>query len=125
VLHRRRRDLVGEPEPLPSTAADEERESGEREAAEEREAEAEGTFDWHVVVEARSRDAARDLARRLEQERHAVKRRWRYLTIGAVTEERAGELATHLRDELGDDAEVWVQAGLDDVAQGLFQFVGF
>lgn len=112
-------------EPLPSTAADEEREYGEREAAEEREAEAEGTFDWHVVVEARSRDAARDLARRLEKEGHPVKRRWRYVTIGAVTEERAGELATHLRDELGDDAEVWVQAGLDDVAQGLFQFVGF
>jgi hypothetical protein len=90
-----------------------------------REAVAEGTFDWHVVAEARSRDTARDLAHRLDEEGHPVKRRWRYVTVGVVTEERAGELATRLRGELGDDAEVWVQAGLDDVAQGLFQFLGF
>jgi len=112
-------------EPLPSTAAGEEREYEEREDTEEREAEAEGTFDWHVVAEARSRDTARDLAHRLDEEGHPVKRRWRYVTVGVVTEERAGELATRLRGELGDDAEVWVQAGLDDVAQGLFQFLGF
>jgi hypothetical protein len=112
-------------EPLPSTAADEEREYEARQAAEEREAEDEGTFDWQVVAEAGSRDTARKLERQLAGEGHAVKRRWRYVTVGAVTEERAEELAGRLKGELGDDAEVWVQAGLDDVAQGPFQFVGF
>ena len=39
--------------PLPSTSAEEEREYDEREAAEAREAEVEGAYDWRVVVELR------------------------------------------------------------------------
>ena len=111
--------------PLPSTSAEEEREYDEREAAETREAEVEGAYDWHVVVELRTRDAAGDLARDLSQEGLSTKRRWRYVTIGAVTEERAAELAERLRGELGESADVWVDADLGDVAFGPFQFIGF
>jgi hypothetical protein len=111
--------------PLPATLADEEREYDEREAAETREARAEGEFDWHVVAELRTRDGARDLERRLLQEGLSAKRRWRYVTVGAVTEERAEELAERLRSELGESADVRVHADLGDVAFGPFQFIGF
>jgi len=110
---------------LPETREEERREYAEREAAETSEAEAEGVYDWRVTAELSTRDAARDLADRLSQEGLPAKRRWRYVTVGAVTEERAEELADRLRAELGDTADVWVQAGLDDVVAGPFQFVGF
>ena len=111
--------------PLPRTSAEEEREYDEREAAEEREAEVEGAYDWRVVAELPSRDAAGELARDLTQEGQSAKRRWRYVTIPAVTEERASELAERLRGELGESADVWVEADLGDVAFGPFQFIGF
>jgi hypothetical protein len=111
--------------PLPRTSAEEEREYDEREAAETREAEVEGAYEWHVVVELRTRESAGDIARRLSQEGLSAKRRWRYVTIGAVTEERASQLAERLRGELGESAAVWVDADLGDVAFGPFQFIGF
>jgi hypothetical protein len=111
--------------PLPQTAADEEREYEEREAAETQEAREEGEFDWHVVAKLRDRDGARELSRALKEEGLPVERRWRYVTIGAVTEERAEELAERLGGELGDSADVWVEAHLDDDAFRPFQFIGF
>ena len=112
--------------PLPSTPAEEEHEYEEREAAEIREARTEGAFDWHVVAELSTRDGARELARRLSQEGGvSAKRRWRYVTVGAVTEERAEELAERLRGELGESAEVRVDADLGDVVARPFQFIGF
>jgi hypothetical protein len=112
-------------QPLPTTPADEEREYAEREAAEEQEARAEGEFDWRVVAVLPSRDAAGDLARRLLDEGLPAKRRWHYVMVGVVTEERADELAERLRDELGDSVDVWVQADIGDVVAGPFQFIGF
>jgi hypothetical protein len=111
--------------PLPQTAADEERESDELEAAEHREAAEEGAYDWHVVAELDGRDAAGTLLRNLRDEGLPVSRRWRYVTVGEVTEERAEELAERLRGELGDSAEVWVEAHLDEDAFRPFQFIGF
>jgi len=111
--------------PLPATSEDVERESQEHEAAEQREVIEDGEFDWHVVAETETRESARDLARKLERERLQVSRRWRYVTIGAVTEERAEELAQRLRGELGDAAAVWVEAHLDADAFRPFQFIGF
>ena len=111
--------------PLPSTAADEQREYAERETAETQEARAEGEFDWRVVAELESRDAAGDLAHRLSDEGLSTKRRWRYVLVGVVTEERAEELADRLRGELGESADVWIQADIGDVVAGPFQFIGF
>jgi hypothetical protein len=111
--------------PLPSTPADEQHEYEEREAAETQEARAEGEFDWRVVAELPTRDDAGDLARRLSDEGLPVKRRWRYVMVGVVTEERAEELAEHLRSELGESVDVWVQADIGDVVAGPFQFIGF
>lgn len=111
--------------PLPGTADEEEREYEEREAAEGREATEQGEFDWRVVAELGSRERAGELARKLSGEGLPVSRRWRYVTIGAVTEERAEELAERLRAQLGESADVWVEAHLDDDAFRPFQFVGF
>ena len=111
--------------PLPDSAEEEKLEYEEREAAERREAAEEGEFDWHVVAELSSRESARDLQRKLSDEGLPTTRRWRYVTVGAVTEERAEELAERLRTELGDSAEVWVEAHLDDDAFRPFQFIGF
>jgi len=45
--------------------------------------------------------------------------------VGVVTEERAQELADRLRGELGESADVWIQADIGDVVAGPFQFIGF
>jgi hypothetical protein len=111
--------------PLPDTAEEEELEYEEREAAERREAAEEGEFDWHVVADLSSRESARDLQRKLSDEGLPATRRWRYVTVGAVTEERAEELADRLRAELGDPGDVWIEAHLDDDAFRPFQFIGF
>jgi len=111
--------------PLPATSDEVERESQEHEAAERREAIEEGEFDWHVVAETESRESARVLARKLDGEGVQASRRWHYVTIGAVTEARAEELADRLRGELGDAVDVWVEAHLDADAFRPFQFVGF
>jgi hypothetical protein len=111
--------------PLPATAEDEEGEYEERETAEAEEVREEGRYDWRVMAELPSRDRAGEIAEKLGREGLPAKRRWRYVTVGAVTEERAEELADRLRAEIGDGADVWIQAGLDDVVAGPFQFVGF
>ena len=111
--------------PLPSTAEEEQAEYEAREAAEEREAESEGTYDWQVVLHSGSRSDARKLADRLEREGLPVARRWRYVVVGSVTEEEARELETRFVAELGDEVEVTVTAELSDVPAGAFQFVGF
>jgi hypothetical protein len=49
-----------------------------------------------------------------------VHRRWRYVTVDVVTQERADELAERLRDELPDEAEIWVDASPDDIPNPAF-----
>jgi hypothetical protein len=110
---------------LPRTPQEEDAEYASREAAETREAELEGGYDWQVVVHLRGRDEAGDLAGRLAADGLPVARRWRYVVVGAVTEERAEELAERLRAELAGHADVSVEANLSDLPLRPFQFVGF
>jgi hypothetical protein len=111
--------------PLPATAAEQEGELAARDAAEAREAEIEGALDWHVVVHLAARGDAVTLADRLAAEGAAVRRRWRYVTVGVLTEERAWDLADRLRGELPDDADIRVEANLSDVAHSPLQFLPF
>jgi hypothetical protein len=111
--------------PLPATPEDEAAEVAVREAAETREAEIEGEFDWHVVVHAPGRGDAVDLAETLAAEGLPVRRRWRYVTVGTPTEERAEELAERLRSELPTDADVRVEVDLSDVSHSSLQFLPF
>ena len=115
-------------EPLPDDAAAIERERkhyDEREAAEARER---GWADFEVRAELPShRDTVR-LAKRLEAEGIPVARRWKFLIVGAATEDDANALAERLQQEApvgtrviaeGSGALAW-QAG----EGGRFAFLG-
>lgn len=111
--------------PPPRTPEEEAVEYAAREEAEAREAEVEGEYDWHVVVRLPRRDEAAALAERLESAGVPVARRWRYVVAGALTEERADELADRLRGELPGDAEVSVEVNVSDIRLPTFQFLPF
>jgi hypothetical protein len=111
--------------PLPATPEEERAESAAREAAEADEARIEGRFDWEVVARLPERDLAVALADRLAREGVPVRRRWRYVVAGAVTEERAQELADRLRSELPADADVRIDVDLSDLPRSPLQFLPF
>ncbi|HET7745274.1 MAG TPA: hypothetical protein VFK76_11085 [Gaiellaceae bacterium] len=111
--------------PLPATPAEEEAEYAAREAAEAEEAKREGAYDWHVVVQLPGRGAAAALVDELRAEGLAPHRRWRYVTVGVLTEERAQELAERLQARLPEDADVRIEVDLSDVAKSPLQFLPF
>jgi hypothetical protein len=86
---------------------DEERWSGEppQETWEEEEVR-HGHAPWEVRVELDSHAEADELADTLEQEGYDVVRRWRYLIVGAASEEEARELARRLHGEAEPGGEV-------------------
>ena len=98
--------------PLPHTPEEEAVERQRREERERQEVEAGGDYDWQVHVRARDRGEAAALERRLLERSLPAKRRWRFLTIGALTEEQAEELASAVRSEL-PDAEIQIEPNLD------------
>jgi hypothetical protein len=110
--------------PLPRTEAERSVERRRHEQSERREAEEGGSYDWHVRVQLPQRSDAVGLDERLVAEGLPVHRRWRYLTIGALTEESANELGARLRDELPDHADVWVEVNREDLPNPLFVLLG-
>ena len=86
---------------------DEERWSGEppQETWEEEEVKR-GYAPWEVRVELDSHADAEELADTLEQEGYDVVRRWRYLIVGAASEEQARELARRLHGEAEPGGDV-------------------
>ena len=113
-------------QPLPATEAERETERAEHEASEEAEAGIDGAYEWEVAIDMPGRGEAIELQRSLAAEGHSVERAWRFLTVGAPTEERAEELAAELRERLPDDAELWVQGNPDDLPRrASFVLFGF
>ena len=88
---------------------DEERWDDEpREPTPEEELLEEGIAPWEVRVECESHQDATTLADRLEAEGYGVVRRFRYLIVGAATNEEAEELAARLNGEVEpSSAYVW------------------
>ena len=86
---------------------DEERWSGEppQETWEEEEVRR-GYAPWEVRVERDSHAEADELADKLEQEGYDVVRRWRYLIVGAASEEEARALARRVHGEVEPGGEV-------------------
>jgi hypothetical protein len=87
--------------------AEEERWSGEpaTETWEQEELE-HGHAPWEVRVELESHGEAQQLADDLEAEGYDVARRWRYVVVGAASEEEARELARRLHGEAEPGGEV-------------------
>jgi hypothetical protein len=108
---------------LPATPEERQIEYARREAAEAREAELEGEFDWHVVAHVPSRDEAAALADWLAAQEVAVARRWKYVVAGELTEERAEELARLVRAEAPAGTEVRVEVNLADLPMPRFLFL--
>jgi hypothetical protein len=86
---------------------EEERWSGEppSETWEQEEVE-QGFAPWEVRVELDSHGEAEQLADQLEAEGYDVARRWRYLIVGAASEEDARELARRVHGEAEPGGEV-------------------
>jgi hypothetical protein len=105
--------------PLPRGEADEREEIRSKERHELEEAKEEHSYDWLVKAELPGRDEAAQLEDRLHAEGLPVHRRWRYLTVDVLTEDRANELGSRLRGE-APDAEVWIEANPDDIPSPTF-----
>ena len=111
--------------PLPSSPEEVDAERRAHEAAEIAEAATDGEYDWTLAVHFPSRRGALDLARRLASEGYPVTHRWRYVLIGAATEDAANDLAAELRASLADDVDVRVEVDLSDLARSPLQFLSF
>lgn len=110
-------------EPLPSTEAERRAEYERRLKVETREAVATGELDWEVRVELAHRSDTVALAERLEAEGLPVVRRWRYLVVGALTEEGARDLAERILAGAPEGATVRVGARFDEPTDPLFVFL--
>jgi hypothetical protein len=101
-------------EPLPDDEASALEEQREAEAQGTREA-GYGEYPWEVVIEMPHVRGTHDFAEQLRLEGLPVKRRFRYLLVGATTEDDATELGKRLEDEVPDGARVGVRGNPDDM----------
>lgn len=109
--------------PLPRTDEERRAEHERLEAAEVGEVVEEGRYDWEVRVKLpRHRDMS-ELADRLEAEGLPVTRRWRYLLVGALTEDGAKQMAGRIQGEAAAGTEASVGANLDEPSHPLFVFI--
>ena len=91
---------------MPQTEAEREAEHQRLEEAETSESLAAGTALWQARAELSSHREAVALARKLEGEGYAVVRRWKFLIVGANSDDEAGALAEHIRQEAPADTQV-------------------
>jgi hypothetical protein len=109
-------------EPLPDNEATRLQEMHEAEAEGWRDARS-GEFPWEVVIElAHIRDSHK-LAEQLRLEGLPVKRRFRYLLVGATSEDDATEVGKRLEGEVPEGARVGVRGNPNDMP--LPTFVNF
>ncbi len=100
--------------PLPRTEEEIRAERQRLENAERHEAAEQASYDWVVRVNAPSADDAKRAAEIAEEAGHAVRRIWRWVTVGVLTDEIGRDLVAALESQLPEDAEVWVEANIDD-----------
>jgi hypothetical protein len=109
-------------EPLPRTEEELQAERERHEAAEAAEAAKEGEYDYEVHVDPPSHGDAVELQRRLQEEGLPARRLWKYISVGALTEENANELAARIREEAPEGTEVTI--GATELQHPLFVFFG-
>jgi hypothetical protein len=108
--------------PLPQTEEQREAERRRHEAAEVAEAAEEGEWDYEVHVDPPGHREAVELEEELRAEGLPVSRRWKHLSIGAPTDERAEEIATKVRSTAPEGTEVTI--GATELQHPLFVFFG-
>jgi hypothetical protein len=92
--------------PLPTTPEEIAAERAKQEAEEDEESREQGWAEFEVRAELPSHRATVEFAKRLEGEGYAVVRRWKFVVIGANTEDDANELAEKLRAEAPEGTRV-------------------
>jgi hypothetical protein len=85
--------------PLPATEAQREEEREEADEQDEAESAESGYAEWEVRIDLPDHADAVELAARLEREGIPVTRRWKFLLVGAASEDDANALAGELRAE--------------------------
>lgn len=95
--------------PLPDGDAAEAKEHGALMATERREAEERGYPEFEVRVDLSSHHQAAAFAKKLTEEGIPAVHRWRYLLVGAATEDDAKALAERIRSEAPPDGKVAVE----------------
>ena len=109
-------------EPLPQTEEERLAERARHEAAEAAEAAAEGEYDYEVHVDPPHHGDAVELETRLREEGLPTRRRWKHISVGALTEEQAEEMAERIRAEAPEGTEVTI--GATEIQHPLFVFFG-
>lgn len=94
--------------PLPQTEEERAAEHQRHEAAAEREPRPRWAYEWEVRVDLPTRRDTVELASRLADEAIDSRRHWKYLLVGAGSEERAKELAERIGGEAPEGSTVQV-----------------
>jgi hypothetical protein len=111
-------------EPLPETEEEKDAEAQRHTQAEAEEQSATGGYDWQVVIELDELKAAREFAATVQHEGLPVKRRFKYVMVGALTEEAAVELGKRLEAEAPEGSKVAIRANPDDLPLPVFVQLG-
>lgn len=106
-------------EPLPADDAALAAEEEQREAQGEREGAA-GDYPWQVVIDLPSLKDTLELAKELEDGGYDVKRRFKYLLVGAASEETAIELGESFEGKIPEGSHVSVRVNPQDRPQASF-----
>ena len=102
-------------EPLPDDEAARVREMNEAEHEGFEEAQEYGEYPWEVVIDLPHIRDGHSLAKKLRDERLPVKRHFRYLLVGAPSEDKAVELGERLEGEVPEGARIGIRGNPDDM----------
>jgi hypothetical protein len=102
-------------EPLPDDEAARAQEMHEAEHEGSEEAHRYGEYPWEVVVDLPEMRDSRSFAKKLRDEELPVKRHFRYLLVGAPTEDAAIELGKRLEVEAPPGSRIGVRGNPDDM----------
>jgi hypothetical protein len=102
-------------EPLPDDEAERAQEMREAEQEGSEEAHRYGEYPWEVVIDLPHIRNGQELAKQLRAEGLPVKRHFRYLLVGAPSEDRAVELGERLEGEAPEGSRIGVRGNPDDM----------
>jgi hypothetical protein len=111
-------------EPLPDDEAARAQEVHEAEREGFEEAHRYGEYPWEVVIELPHIRDGQELAKKLRGEGLPVKRHFRYLLVGAPSEDKAVELGLRLEGEVPEGARIGVRGNPDDMPLPIFVNLG-
>jgi hypothetical protein len=94
--------------PMPRTDEERAAEHERHEEAAEQEPPSRWDYQWEVRIDLPTVHDTRQFAARLADEGIDVRRRWKYLLVGAASEERATELAERIRGEAPEGSTVQI-----------------